>query len=268
MSDRSAVERIVPGGPEWDEFSAHHLARYLFAAQQARGLRVLDAGSGSGYGARILRTAGAASVTGVDLDPQVVQWAAEQFGGDGVEFQVGDCQRLDGLAGPFGLITNFENLEHLRQPERFLEAAGRLLGPQGRLLVSTPDRAATPPFVGGRPRNKFHVHEWYREELQTLLRKHFAEVEMWVQVESRSLDSRRAAVETLRQGLFWANPLTMLFWGKWPRGEKHRGKWKQLAGLIAPSPGDYPILPAVTAPLLGTSAFHLAVCRQPLTVGC
>ncbi len=262
------VERIVPGAPEWEEFSAHHLARYLFAAQQAQGLRVLDAGSGSGYGARVLRTAGAASVTGVDLDPQAIQWAAEQFGGDGVEFQVGDCQRLDRLAGPFDLITNFETLEHLRQPERFLEAAGRLLGPQGRLLVSTPNRATSPPFVAGRPRNAFHFHEWYREEFETLLRKHFAEVEIWVQVDSRSLDSRRAAVEALRQGLLWANPLAMLVWRKWPLGEKRRRAWKQLAGLAAPSPGDYPILPAATASLLGTPAFHLAVCRQPLTVGC
>ena len=259
------VERIVPGEPEWDEFSAHHLARYLFAAQQTQGCRVLDAGSGSGYGARIMRTAGAASVTGVDLDPQAVQWAAQRFGGEGVDFQVGDCQALDRMAGPFDLITNFENLEHLRQPERFLEAAGRLLDPHGRLLVSTPDRAASPPWVAGRPRNKFHFQEWYREEFATLLRKHFAEVEIWVQVESRSLQCRRAAVDALRQGLLWANPLTILAWRKWPPGEKRRRAWKQLAGLAAPAPGDYPILPAATAPLLGTSAFHLAVCRQPLT---
>jgi SAM-dependent methyltransferase len=268
MSDRIMVERIVPGGPGWAEFSAHHLARYLFAAQQTKGCRVLDAGSGSGYGARILRAAGAASVTGVDLDPEAVRWAAERFGGDGVEFHVGDCQRLDSLTGPFDLITSFENLEHLHQPARFLEAAGRLLGQEGRLLVSTPDRAATPPFVAGRPRNAFHLHEWYREELETLLRSHFADVEILVQVESRSLDSRRAAVDALRHCLFWANPLTMLIWGKWLPGEKGRGKWKQLTGLVAPSPGDYPILPAATATIVGTSAFHLAVCRQPLTVRC
>jgi protein-L-isoaspartate O-methyltransferase len=49
------VERLVPGEPEWAEFSAPHLARYLFAAEYARGRRVLDAGTGSGYGARNLR---------------------------------------------------------------------------------------------------------------------------------------------------------------------------------------------------------------------
>jgi SAM-dependent methyltransferase len=268
MSDRIMVERIVPGGPGWNEFSAHHLARYLFAAQQTQGCRVLDAGSGSGYGARILRTAVAASVTGVDLDPETVRLAAERFGGDGVDFRVGDCQGLDGLAGPFDLITNFENLEHLRQPARFLEATCRLLGPQGRLLVSTPDRAASPPFVAGRPRNEFHFHEWYRDEFEALLRKHFQEVEILVQVEANSLASRRAAVDALRQGLFWANPFAMLIWRKWPPGEKGRRKWKRLAGLAAPSPGDYPILPAATASLFGTTAFHLAVCRQPLAIGC
>jgi SAM-dependent methyltransferase len=262
------VERIVPGGPGWDEFSAHHLARYLFAAQESQGCRVLDAGSGSGYGSRILRAAGAASVIGIDLDPEAVRWASERFGGDGVEFQVGDCQRLDALAGPFDLITCFENVEHLQEPARFLQSAARLLGEKGRLLISTPDRASTPPFVAGRPRNVFHFHEWYRDEFESLLREHFGEVEMLVQVESCSLASRRAAVDTLRHCLFWANPLTMLIWGKWVPGTKGRGRWKRLAGLVAPSPGDYPILPAATAAIVGTSAFHLAVCREPLTIRC
>jgi hypothetical protein len=134
-------------------------------------------------------------------------------------------------------------------------------------LVSTPDRAATPPYVAGRPRNEYHFHEWYREEFETLLRKHFQEVEIWVQVESQSLVARQAAVDALRQGLFWANPLSMLLWRKWPLGEKRRRAWKRLAGLAAPSPSDYPILPASTASLLGTSAFHVAVCRQPIMVG-
>lgn len=182
-------------------------------------------------------------MTGVDFDPRAVEWAVEQFGGDGVEFQVGDCHQLDRLAGPFDLITNFENLEHLPQPERFLEAAGRLLGPQGRLLVSTPNRATLPPFVAGRPRNAFHFHEWYREEFETLLRKHFAEVEIWVQVESRSLDSRRgsggpAAGPALGQSAGHAGLAQMAAGRKAPAGLEATGRTgRALAGRLSDSPG-------------------------------
>ena len=49
------VERAVPGEAIWGELSAPHLARYLAAAEYAKGRRVLDAGSGAGYGASMLK---------------------------------------------------------------------------------------------------------------------------------------------------------------------------------------------------------------------
>ena len=257
------VERLVPWGPEWAEFSPHHLARYLFAADFARDRRVLDAGAGSGYGARLLRSAGASAVVGVDIDPEAVRLAQSQFGGDGVEFLLDDCQRLDRTTGVYDLVTNFENIEHLQDPRGFLAAAGRRLGPGGLLLVSSPDRAASPPPVDGRPRNQFHVVEWFRDEFEKLLREYFEDVDVRVQVESTSLRCRREAVAALREGMTWANPLSISTWRKWPFGSRRQRPWKQLAGFAAPSIGDYPILPAATAALFGTPAFHVAVCRQP-----
>src|SRR3989304_4043351 len=140
-----SVERAVPGSPEWGELAAPHLARYLFAGEYAPGRRVLDAGPGSGYGARMLRTAGASSVVGIDVAPEAVRSAREHFAGDGIEFLVDDCWQPRHVSGPFDLICSFENIEHLDRPEDFLAAAAGLLAPDGVLLVSTPDRAASPP---------------------------------------------------------------------------------------------------------------------------
>jgi len=256
-------ERLVPGEGEWTEYAAHHLARYQFAAQYAQGRRVLDAGSGSGYGTRLLKSAGAASVQGIDVDPEAVRLASQRFGGEGVEFLLDDCEQLAKVTGPFDLICNFENIEHLEHPERFLAAASRLLTPEGVLLVSTPDRASTPPFVNGRPRNAFHVHEWYQDEFHALLAPHFANVALWVQIQSAALESRAEAVEALREGLMWSNPLLVFLWRKLPWIPKRQRPWKKLAGLAAPTAGDYPILPPATASLFGRSWFHLAICRQP-----
>lgn len=60
------VERATPGAEDWAELAAPHLARYLMVADLTAGRRVLDAGSGAGYGAAILCAGGAGIVLSVD----------------------------------------------------------------------------------------------------------------------------------------------------------------------------------------------------------
>jgi len=258
-----AVERAVPGDATWAELAAPHLARYLFAAAYAQGVRALDAGTGSGYGARLLKQAGATQVTAIDIDPAAIAHAQRHFAAEGLNFLVDDCQGLERTGGPFDLICNFENIEHLPEPERFLAAAARHLAPDGLLIVSSPDRAASPAFIAGRPRNPFHHHEWYRHEFQALLQRHFAAVDLRVQVESTGMAARRAAVAALREGLLWCNPLAMLLWRKLPWATKAQRGWKRLDQLAAAAPADFPVVEAATAELWGRSAFHVALCRQP-----
>ena len=73
------MERAIPGDPTWAELSAPHLARYLLAGEYAKNRRVLDAGTGSGYGAHMLKIAGASYVEAVDIDPDTVRYAEDQF---------------------------------------------------------------------------------------------------------------------------------------------------------------------------------------------
>jgi SAM-dependent methyltransferase len=261
------TERAVPGNSEWAELAAPHVARYLFAADFARHGRVLDAAGGSGYGARILRCGGAAEVLGVDLDPQAVADARQHFGGAGIEFIVDDCQQLARVSGRFDLVCSFETIEHLPQPEQFLAAAAMRLAPGGVLLCSTPDRDVSPPFVDGRPRNPFHFHEWRREEFRGLLAPYFSEIEIRVQVRSTALAARQEALAALRQGLLWSNPPAIWLWRKLPFFSRRPRPWKKLAGLAAGSPGDYPIVSLDLAPILGTSCFHVAICRGPRAAG-
>lgn len=256
-------ERATPGEMSWVELSAPHLARYFFAAEKARGRRILDAGSGSGYGTRILATAGASSVVGVDLDAGAVEAANCRFGGDSVSFLTDNCERLDQVTGPFDLICNFENLEHLQCPDAFLARARTLVAPQGLLIISTPDRNDTPPFVNGRPRNPHHVHEWYRDDFYDLLAQHFQSVEMRAQVRTAALQGRSDGVAALREGLTWTNPLGLWLWRKLRRGPRGVRAWKALEGLAAPTVADYPIVPEPLAPILGKTCFLVATCSQP-----
>jgi SAM-dependent methyltransferase len=235
----------------------------MFAANHVNGRRVLDAGCGTGYGALLLAQAGAASVVGVDVAPDTVLYAQQKFGAPNIEFQQDDCERLTSVTGRFDVICNFENIEHLRHPHRFLARAGQLLNDQGILLVSSPDRRDTPPFVNGCPRNPFHFHEWYQDEFHRLLADHFEEIDLRVQVRSVSLQSRSAGVEALRQGLMWSNPVLLWLWRKFWLTKRRVRAWKALEGLAAPTIADFPIVPSATSSIFGAPCFHLAICRCP-----
>jgi SAM-dependent methyltransferase len=222
----------------WPQF-ADHVARYAFARGYAKGRRILDAGTGPGYGAAMLRAAGASRVVAVDVDHQVIAKARQRHGERGIELLGDDCEELANAAGPFDLICSFENIEHLRQPERFLAAAARLLTSEGMLIVSTPDRAVTGPFVDGRPANPHHVHEWYRKEFLEMLGHYFSLCEFRVQVKSNAIERRRQAAAALVRHLKRSNPIarsigiaSVLF--------RKQSYWASILDLATPSPADYP----------------------------
>ncbi|MBV8206055.1 MAG: methyltransferase domain-containing protein [Acidobacteria bacterium] len=172
------VERIAPGGKEWlDEIGAH-AGRYRFAAQFARGARVLDAGCGVGYGSHVLAEGGAAEVVGVDIARDALEAAGREFPHARIRYVADDCESLTNVAGPFDLIVSLENIEHLQHPERFVARAAELLRETGVLVCSTPNN---PTAARARPENPFHTLEFNREEFAGLLGKWFAKVKMFGQ---------------------------------------------------------------------------------------
>ena len=157
-----------------------HWHRYAFALPLAQGKRVLDAACGEGYGSALLAQA-AARVTGVDIAPDAVAHARARYGDKpNLEYRQGDATALDALPdASYDLICCFETLEHVEAQEALLAGFARLLAPGGVLLVSSPDKAEYSDARGFR--NEFHVRELYRDELQALLAKHFAQYRLYAQ---------------------------------------------------------------------------------------
>ena len=257
-------ERLGPGSPTWVAHSASHLARYLFASEHVRGKRVLDAGTGTGYGAMLLKMAGAAEVQAVDIDPSSIEQAKVRFRVNGLNYLVDDCEKLANVQGPFDVICNFENIEHLNRPEALLENAARLLADDGTLFCSTPDRATSQEETD-RPSNPYHMFEWYRDEFQAILAKYFEDVNIRVEVEYLAVTLKTQAANSLTQHLayLWASPLVRLsrIFGKLI-GQAPPA-WDTLSLLAATSPADYSIVSHEVAPLLGTSHAQFAICRRP-----
>ena len=153
------AERFDPSGAEGTLIDSEHRARYRWGAQIAAGKEVLDAGCGLGYGLEIIAAAGAASVTGVDLDPQAVAEAEKRFGEHAAAIRQGDLRELPLDDDSFDLVICFEAIEHVEGPEKALAELRRVLRPDGVLIISSPNPDA---YVGG---NEFHVHEFRPAEL-------------------------------------------------------------------------------------------------------
>lgn len=166
------IERIVPHTIEWEAYYANHICRYMFASEflRRRGVKtVLDAACGVGYGSDYLASFTNARVVGIDRSEDALRLAAQSFENPAVRFLRDDCNTLKEayIHGPYDAIVSFETIEHLQQPQRFLEACGRNVCSGGFLIVSTPNKCVTSPL--GKAKNAFHETEYSPDEFVDLL---------------------------------------------------------------------------------------------------
>ena len=166
-------ERLTDGAGMQVELE--HLHRYFLARELARDLDVLDVASGEGYGAALLAQT-ARSVVGVDIDPDAVAHAGQAYPRSNLRFVTGDARRLPLGDACVDLVVSFETIEHLGEHDEMLLEVRRVLRPDGRLLVSTPERDNYSP--SDMPANPFHVRELTRAEFAALLERHFAHVSL------------------------------------------------------------------------------------------
>jgi SAM-dependent methyltransferase len=161
-------ERTLPGIPEENYWFRRHVAAYRLAARLAHG-RIVDAGSGEGYGTAILARRG--TVVGVDLDEAAAAHAAGRY--RSAPFVRGDLRRLPLAPRSVDAVVALQVIEHLEGVQEFLEGAREALRPGGRLIVSTPNRATFPAGI-----NPFHVREYGSADLRSLLQGRFESVGM------------------------------------------------------------------------------------------
>jgi O-antigen biosynthesis protein len=189
-------ERCVPWAPDL-EVVYEHFHRYMWAATVVAGRKVLDLGSGEGFGAAILAES-ATQVVGVDVDERAVEHSRLNYASANLDFQTGTALDLSAFeAGSFGAVVAFEIIEHVKQQERVLDEVARLLTEDGLLVISTPERRVYSEVTGQR--NPFHERELGLEEFHELLAGHFPHVASWGQrpitgSHLHSLDGSAAAV--------------------------------------------------------------------------
>lgn len=166
MSDSIFTGEFFVPGEAPKRLEEDHLSRYEFAAQFVNGKRVLDIACGSGYGTRALFDAGACSADGVDLAQEVVDFATERFGCEGVRYA---CDSIYTYQSDrrYDVIVSYETIEHVDDYKKALANLHRLLSDQGVLIISSPNRFITSPkaaSLSDAPANPYHVLEFVQDE--------------------------------------------------------------------------------------------------------
>jgi 2-polyprenyl-6-hydroxyphenyl methylase/3-demethylubiquinone-9 3-methyltransferase len=101
------------------------------------GKSAMDVGCGAGLLSESLARLGA-KVTGIDAAPEVIAVARDHAAAMGLEIDYRVADVID-VEGQFDLVTCMEVIEHVAEPQAFLDALARRLAPGGLLILSTPN---------------------------------------------------------------------------------------------------------------------------------
>lgn len=156
----------------WSHYA--HLSIYHFAVPYTRGKRVLDAGSGSGYGTAYLAKHGA-DVLGLDGSADAVAHSNATY--TQAAFSLVDLNEplpLD--TGAFEVVFSSNVFEHVANIDSLVAECGRVMKPGGLAII------AVPPIVSelsmeADMRNPFHVHHFPPIAWQRKLERFFESVE-------------------------------------------------------------------------------------------
>ena len=140
------------------------------------GKTALDVGCGAGLLAEPLARLGA-KVTGVDAAAELIEAARAHAAGQRLDIDY-RAAAVEDVEGQFDLVTSLEVIEHVAEPQAFVQALAKRLAPDGLLILSTPNRTAWSRLLtitlaegfGAVPRG---THEFERfiapEQLQAML---------------------------------------------------------------------------------------------------
>jgi SAM-dependent methyltransferase len=185
-------ERTLPDVPAENYWYRRHLAVYEWIGARALGLQVLDMACGEGYGAEVL-SRGAASVVGVDANPEAHEHARLRYRRQNLRFERGVVETF-GEPGGFDAVVFLQTIEHVQDPQGVLAHFRDLLVPGGTAYVSTPNRLTLAGPDREKSDNPWHIREYRAHEFEALCRSVFGQVELLGLFHARKLRAHGAAL--------------------------------------------------------------------------
>jgi 2-polyprenyl-3-methyl-5-hydroxy-6-metoxy-1,4-benzoquinol methylase len=152
--------------PEDNVIHHRHLIAYQEAAKLCHG-KILEIGSGEGYGIKILAPL-ASGYHAVDKHATPVSTDVPN-----ISFKQMNVPPLGGFEDNyFDMVVTFQVIEHIKNDLLFLSEIKRVLKPGGRLLLTTPNISMS------ITRNPWHVREYTLKQMNEILSKVFSSFEI------------------------------------------------------------------------------------------
>ncbi len=131
---------------------------------------VLEVGCGEGRGIELILKK-AKSYTAIDKIEAVINTLKIKYPAG--RFLSGNIPPFEGLeSNSFDTVISFQVIEHIQDDAFFLKEINRVLKPDGKAYLTTPNR------VMSLSRNPWHIREYTADELLSLAHEHFAEASM------------------------------------------------------------------------------------------
>lgn len=140
---------------------AYHKAAELISGD------VLEIGTGEGYGIDVLAPKAVRFIT---MDKSIQQL---EFAGENVDFYEADVPPIPADNNSFDFVVAFQVIEHIKKDFEFVREVCRVLKPEGKFIVSTPNAKMS------LTRNPYHVREYEADQFQNLLESEFSHVETY-----------------------------------------------------------------------------------------
>ncbi len=169
-------ERTLPDVPAENYWFRRHLVVYEWIGARVIGRRVLDMACGEGYGSEVL-SRGAASVVGVDANPEAHEHARLRYRRQNLSFERGLVENY-GEPGAYDAVVFLQTIEHVHDPGAVLGHLRSLLDCGGAVYVSTPNLLTLASAGAAKSDNPWHLREYRAREFEALCRTAFAQVEL------------------------------------------------------------------------------------------
>jgi SAM-dependent methyltransferase len=190
----------------WDEAHAPMYRAFARKFLTGRSGRLLDVGCGLGFFVRAVGRVGGWEAWGCEISPAAVRYAHDKLGLANV--RCGRLEEMEFPAGSFELVTLWDVIEHLRDPEPVLRHCRALLAPSGLLFLHTPNVHVALPKArlirllrGMRPGVSYldardHLHLYSPRTIRRLLERNgFARIELTHLPPIQSVRGGRSALQ-------------------------------------------------------------------------
>jgi 2-polyprenyl-3-methyl-5-hydroxy-6-metoxy-1,4-benzoquinol methylase len=168
------------------------------------GKKLLDVGAGNGYFIKLARDEFGFDATGIGISQHEIEFAKKVTG---VDILLEDISQHK---SDYDIITNFNVIEHVVDPQAFLESMISRLNPGGLLVISTPNTTCMRARLRGlknweRIDPPHHINLFPKKTLRYLLRKNgmkelkYQTMSTYISfVDTRNIFARRAIFHILK----------------------------------------------------------------------